>query len=108
MPNLLNNTWSITPRGEKPSECTILSAKGQPLAFWQFQHGTLAGAEDTNGVTIEDLILITIDRLSALNAEPYKCKENQEALDHLIAAHAWLEARTDARVARGVEGTPTP
>lgn len=68
--NLLENTFTISPRGDQASRCQIFSAAGNPLATWYFQHGTLRGAEDTNGVTVEDLIAITIDRITALNQPP--------------------------------------
>lgn len=103
--NLLNNEISITPRGDEPSVCTILSEKGIPLAQFQFQHGTLAGVEDTNGVMVEDLIGIAFARIDALNEPPYDCLENEVALVNLKAALIALAGRTADRRARGVEGT---
>lgn len=69
-----------------------------------FQNGPIAEV-GTNGVTHEALIAILIDRLEGFQSGPYKCQENQAALDALQQAQSALLSRTKARVARGVEGT---
>jgi len=71
-----------------------------------FQNGPIAEA-GVNGVTHEALLAILIDRLESFQAGPYKCAENQDALDHLRKAMTALQDRTLKRVARGVEGTHT-
>jgi hypothetical protein len=72
-----------------------------------FQDGPI-GEHGVNGTTNEEVIQILIDRLHSLQAMGYACKENACAITHLEEALHWLQARTAARVARGVEGTSTP
>ncbi len=70
----------------------------------QFQNGPIAEV-GVNGVTHEVLLAILIDRLEGFQSGPYACEENADALRYLHAAADRLNARTRARVARGVEGT---
>lgn len=75
--------------------------------IWQdivFQHGPTAEA-GPNGIQMEDLLAICIDRLKAFQAGEYACDENALALAHLQEAMAELNNRTMERIARGVEGT---
>ena len=69
-----------------------------------FQNGPIKEF-DVNGVTQEALLAIVIDRLRSFQAGPFACEANQFALDHCMAALDNLQARTRARIARGVEGT---
>ena len=69
-----------------------------------FQNGPILEC-GTNGITHEALLAIVIDRLQCFQAGPYKCRENALALTHLEEAVHWLQHRTMARLARGVEGT---
>lgn len=69
-----------------------------------FQNGPIP-QNGTNGVTQEALLAIIIDRLRCFQAGPYACRENAIALTHLEDAMHWLNHRTRARLARGVEGT---
>lgn len=69
-----------------------------------FQNGPIAEA-GVNGLTHEALLAILIDRLRAFQAGPYACRENALALTKLEEAQSWLQGRTRARMARGVEGT---
>lgn len=69
-----------------------------------FQNGPIP-QNGTNGVTQEALLAIIIDRLHCFQAGPYACRENAIALTHLEDAMHWLQHRTRARIARGVEGT---
>lgn len=71
-----------------------------------FQHGPIKEV-GTNGVTHEALLAILIDRMRGFQSGPYSCRENALALTKLEEAKHWLEERTRARVARGVEGTHT-
>jgi len=71
-----------------------------------FQHGPIAEV-GVNGVTNEALLAILIDRMEGFQTSPFACLENGEALIALQDALAWLERRTKAREARGVEGTHT-
>lgn len=80
--------------------------------------------EDLNGITNEALLAVLIDRMRGFQgmlphqkanpcddlvarppAAPFACRENAIALTHLEEALMWLQKRTRARMARGVEGT---
>lgn len=69
-----------------------------------FQNGPI-NESGVNGITHEALLAILIDRLECFQKGPYSCRENAIALTHLQDAQHWLQHRTRARMARGVEGT---
>ena len=69
-----------------------------------FQNGPIK-ENGTNGLTHEVLLAILEDRLASFQAGPYACSENEKALAHIRCAQEILQARTKARLARGVEGT---
>ena len=71
-----------------------------------FQNGPIAeGGVGVNGVTHEALLAILAHRLRGFQAGPYACRENALALTKIEEAQHWLQHRTRARMARGVEGT---
>lgn len=70
----------------------------------RFQNGPIKEC-GVNGVTQEALLAIIIDRLRSFQAGPFACQDNAVALGHCDHALAHLQARTRARIARGVEGT---
>lgn len=70
----------------------------------KFQNGPIKEV-GINGATHEALIAIIIDRLRSFQAGPFAGRENAIALIHLEDALMWLQRRTRARIARGVEGT---
>lgn len=72
-----------------------------------FQLGPIAEV-GTNGITNEVLLAILIDRLRGFQTGPFACPENDVALLHLMGARDAMFERTQARAARGVEGTHTP
>jgi hypothetical protein len=69
-----------------------------------FQNGPIKEV-GVNGLTQEVLLAIVIDRLRSFQAGPFSCRENAIALTHCEDALMWLQRRTRARIARGVEGT---
>lgn len=71
-----------------------------------FQNGPIAEV-GVNGITVEALIAICIDRLKSFQEGPYACPENGAAWAHLAMAQSSLFARTLNRQVRGVEGTST-
>ena len=75
-----------------------------PPAQVRFQNGPVKEF-GVNGCHQEDLLAIVIDRLKSFQAGPFSCRENALALTKLEEAMHWLNHRTNARVARGVEGT---
>lgn len=80
--------------GDSPSHKTVVL----------FQNGPI-GEVGVNGVTHEALFAIIIDRLQSFQKGPYACRENALALTKCEEALHWLQHRTLARMARGVEGT---
>lgn len=56
-----------------------------------------------HGTTLEEMISVTTTRLAALNAK-FPCMENEKAITSLKTASKWLDARTQDRTTRGVEG----
>lgn len=68
-----------------------------------FQNGTLQ-EKGPNGVTMESLLAVCIDRLRSFQDGSFACRENDKALQHLEEAMHWLHERTRKRVLRGVEG----
>lgn len=73
----------------------------------KFQNGPIAEV-GTNGLTHEALLAVCIDRLECFQNGPFACAENAVALAHLRLARNSLQARTQRRIAQGVEGTLTP
>lgn len=71
-----------------------------------FQNGPIKES-GLNGCHQEDLLAIVIDRLEHFQAGEYRCRENALALTKIEEAMHWLRHRTNARKARGVEGTHT-
>lgn len=69
-----------------------------------FQNGPV-NEHGVNGVSIESLLAICIDRLEGFQSGPYKNDRNAFALADLKSAMRFLKERTADRQARGVEGT---
>ena len=81
--------------------------KESPAGYIIFQNGPTSEV-GKNGTTNEAVIAGLIARLQELNQPPYDCRENSLAITKLEEAMMWLEKRTEARTARGVEGTMQP
>lgn len=71
-----------------------------------FQEGPVLEC-GSNGVGNEDLINMVVERLEGFQRGKFACRENAIAITKLEEALLWLRKRTEARVARGVEGTHT-
>lgn len=69
-----------------------------------FQNGPIKEF-GVNGVTQEALLAIVIDRLEGFQKGPFPSQDNVDALHHVKSALTYLQKRTRARIARGVEGT---
>lgn len=76
----------------------------QTEAVRLFQNGPIKEA-GVNGTTHEAELAILIDRLECFQNGPYASSDNEFALLGLRNALYHLQARTRARMARGVEGT---
>lgn len=91
-------------------EYEILQANENPVSGsrWTqqviFQKGPIKENE-SNGIFMEDLLAICIDRLQCFQAGGYACRENALALTKIQEAMHWLRHRTEDRKRRGVEGT---
>lgn len=75
---------------------------GEHGHYLHFQQGPVP-QYGANGTTNEAVLSILIHRTEHLNAQ-FQCAENEVALEHMRAALRSFEARTAARLARGVEG----
>ena len=71
-----------------------------------FQEGPIKEV-GVNGVANEDLLLMVVTRLEGFQKSPYRCDENQEAINSILDAVSFLRRRTQSRIDRGVEGTST-
>lgn len=69
-----------------------------------FQNGPIKEV-GMNGVTHEAMMAILIDRFRGFQSGQYACRENAIVLTHLEESMMWMQARTRARIRRGVEGT---
>jgi len=61
-----------------------------------------------NGVQAPEVIEQVRAYLQAVNAEPFRSHETDQAIVSLGEALYWLELRTSKREARGVEGSSVP
>lgn len=77
---------------------------GIPLCRINFQNGPILEA-GVNGVHNEDLLAIVQHRLECFQSGPFRCDENEAALNRVREALAILEDRTARRVLEGTEGT---
>jgi hypothetical protein len=77
---------------------------GNLLVGIHFQEGPLKENE-LNGIFMEDLIAICINRLDHFQNSEYKCDENEEARNCLIGSLKALRKRTESRKERNVLGT---
>lgn len=73
------------------------------LTFYKF---TPDGKKE-HGTTNEEVLRVLIHRMEALD-EKVPCWENKQVISSLKGALAWLDARTEQRVKRQVEGTHKP
>jgi hypothetical protein len=77
-------------------DCLLVKFQSGPIK----EHGV-------NGVQVEDLIDVALERMHTLNKKQ-ACRENSLAITKLEEARHWLDHRTAARRAQGVEGTSKP
>jgi hypothetical protein len=88
-----------------PNDYKITNSKTtQYLSTLHFQEGAIKDV-GVNGIFMEDLINICIDRLEHYQKSDFACKENMYAIHHLNLALEFLNKRTNDRIKRGVQGT---
>ena len=107
--DLITNDYTIIFKDENvfnaPYNYIIENAhNGNLLAGIHFQEGPLKENE-LNGIFMEDLIAICINRLDHFQDSEYKCYENEEARNCLIDSLKALRRRTESRKERNVLGT---
>ncbi len=68
-----------------------------------FQRGPIKEV-GVNGITNEALLAVVVDRLQSFQKGGFSCRENAIALTKIEEALHWMQHRTEARIARGVEG----
>ncbi len=94
----------------------FLDANGKPAGGTTYGNGFAIGwqngplgrddeRKEPNGAFVEDLIAATIDRIEFYENNGFGCVENRSALRDLCGALTALNARTNEREAREVEGT---
>ena len=71
----------------------------------KFHEGTVQCPADCNGLTVEALLAVVIDRMQTYQKSQFSCRENSLAITKLEEAKLWLLSRTLERKQRGVEGT---
>ncbi len=72
-------------------------------AYIRFQKGPVAENE-VNGLFMEDLLNVVVDRLECFQSGDFACRENALALTKIQEALHWLNHRTADRIDRDVEG----
>ncbi len=86
------------------------NVNGVGLAI-EWQNGPLNRGDkriEPNGAFVETVISATKQRIEWYQTVPngkFKCRQNRKAIANLDEALLWLEARTDDREERKVEGT---
>jgi len=87
-----------------PHNYIIRGIEGDILCKIHFQEGPIKES-GLNGIFIEDLIAICINRLETFQKSDFRCRENACAITKLEESLLWLNKRTNNRQRRGVEGT---
>lgn len=72
----------------------------QNILFYEMAEN---GSMISNGTTIEEMLRVSIERLTDLNIR-FAYRENSIAITKMQEALMWLNARTADRKERGVEG----
>jgi hypothetical protein len=78
----------------------------QPFLHVEFHEGPVVG--QAQGVRVEDVIQVAVDRLERYQVGPLACPENEHSIRHLREAIRFLELRRKARAQQGVLHTMKP
>jgi hypothetical protein len=70
----------------------------------RFQNEPMTLPAGPNGISIESILAVAIDRLQVFQRGPYSCRENAIAITHMEEAMHWLHHRTKDRLERDVLG----
>jgi hypothetical protein len=63
---------------------------------------------EVNGITMEVLLAVCVDRLRHYQEGKFRSRENAIAMTHIEEALLWMHKRTRDREVRGVEGKQVP
>lgn len=86
-----------------PHNYIIRCVEGNILCGVHFQEG-MVKEKGLNGIFMEDLIAICINRLENFQTSEFKCRENAVTITKLEESLMWLRKRTLNRQKRGVQG----
>jgi len=104
--NELYKIWANEETDGDPDEYNILQNGDKDdkiLGRINFQAGPIQVA-GVNGIQVEDLLKICIDRLEIFQSGLYPCRYNKYAIEACKAALDNLDERTKDRLLRGAEG----
>lgn len=91
-----------------PHSFRVIDAKTEEaICEIHFQEGPIKEC-GVNGVANEDLLNMVLCRLQHFQDSKYSCPENTAAVAYIEKALQELRARTNKRIALGVEGTSAP
>jgi len=82
--------------GSLPNTYLLGPIHNSLLCEIKFQNGPIKEV-GVNGVQIEDILVVLIDRLNYFQSSPYSCKENEAALMYLDLAARQLASRTETK-----------
>lgn len=82
----------------------VISVPVKESVTLRFQRGPIREV-GVNGITIEALLAIVVDKMRGFQSGRFACRETEIAMTKLEEAQMWLERRTRKRMAAGVEGT---
>ena len=91
----------VTPRSNNHYQVFV---DDKPLLEIKFQSGNYSD-KGIDGVTMEALLSIVIDRLEGFQAGVFKSEENTQAITLIQSALNWLHKRTFDRICRRVRDT---
>jgi hypothetical protein len=87
------NKYLVSMKNDVESILCILNFQNQPFS------------QGVNGISIEDLLYICVDRLNEFQKGGLACEYNKNAIKDINSAILELEKRTKDREKRKVEGT---
>ena len=100
----LNNVNLTDANGDPAGgEFWVKTVDGEDVLVGKWQDGPIA-EQGENGIGVENLLSLAIDRLAFYQNSRFACAENDRALTLLRNALGVLNARTARRTKAGVEG----
>ena len=82
-----------------------VNGAGIEIAWQEGPLGSGAERKEPNGAFVEDVLFAALQRIQYYQDGKFKCRENALAITKIEEALHWLNARTEDRELRGVEGT---